>query len=63
MDGWLLAAQVRLGSVASFAQALVLTRRKLSWLDEIRARRTGANHWLRKPLHPTELAQVLQQFG
>lgn len=63
MDGWLLAAQVRPGRVAALAQALVLTRRKLSWLDEVRARRTGASHWLRKPLHPIELAQVLQQFG
>ena len=63
MDGWLLAAKVRPGGVSALAQSLVLTRRKLSWLDEIRARRTGANHWLRKPLHPTELAQVLQQVS
>ena len=63
MDGWLLAAKVRPGGVSALAQSLVLTRRKLSWLDEIRARRTGANHFLRKPLHPIELAQVLQQVG
>ena len=59
MDGWLLAAKVRLPGGPSLAESLVLTRRKLSWLDQIRARRTGANHWLRKPLHPVELAQVL----
>lgn len=63
MNGWLLAAKVRPGGVPALAQSLVLTRRKLSWLDEIRARRIGANHWLRKPLHPIELAQVLQQVG
>lgn len=63
MDGWLLAAKVRPGGVSAHAQSLVLTRRKLSWLDEIRARRTGANHFLRKPLHPIELAQVLQKVG
>ena len=63
MDGWLLAAKVRPGGVSAHAKSLVLTRRKLSWLDEIRARRTGADHFLRKPLHPIELAQVLQQVG
>ena len=63
MDGWLLAAKVRPRGVSALAQSLVLTRRKLSWLDEIRARRTGANHFLRKPLHPIELAQVLQKVG
>ena len=63
MDGWLLAAKVRPGGGSANAKSLVLTRRKLSWLDEIRARRTGANHFLRKPLHPIELAQVLQQVG
>ncbi len=63
MDGWRLAAKVRPGGVTALAKSLVLTRRKPSWLDEIRARRTGANHFLRKPLHPTELAQVLQQVG
>jgi CheY-like chemotaxis protein len=63
MDGWLLAAKVRLGGGPSLAESLVLTRRKLSWLDEIRARRTGANHWLCKPLHPIELAQVLRQVS
>ena len=63
MDGWLLAAKVRPGGVSALAQSLVLTRRKLSWLDEIRARRTGANHWLRKPLHPVELAHALQQVS
>jgi CheY-like chemotaxis protein len=62
MDGWLLAAKVRLGG-PSLPESLVLTRRKLSWLDEIRARRTGASHWLRKPLHPIELAQVLRDVG
>ena len=61
MDGWLLAAKVRLSGGPALAKSLVLTRHKLSWLDEIRARRTGANHCLRKPLHPVELAQVLHQ--
>ena len=60
MSGWSLAAKVRPGEKTELPQSLVLTRRKLSWLDEVRARRTGANHLLRKPLHPTELAQVLQ---
>ena len=63
MDGWSLAANVRPAAVSALAQSLVLTRRKLSWLDEIRARRTGANHWLRKPLHPVELAHALQQVS
>ena len=63
MNGWSLAAKVRLGGKIALTESLVLTRRKLSWLDEIRARRTGANHWLRKPLHPIELAQVLQQVS
>jgi CheY-like chemotaxis protein len=63
MDGWLLASKVRLSGGPSLAESLVLTRRKLSWLDQIRARRAGANHWLRKPLHPIELAQVLHQVG
>jgi CheY-like chemotaxis protein len=63
MEGWLLAAQVRLSGGSSLAETLVLTRRKLSWLDEIRARRAGANHWLRKPLHPIELAKVLHQVS
>lgn len=63
MDGWLLAAKVRLAGGPSLAESLVLTRRKLSWLDEIRARRAGASHWLRKPLHPIELAQVLHQVS
>ena len=63
MDGWLLAAKVRLGGGPSLAESLVLTRSKLSWLDEIRARRAGANYWLRKPLHPIELAQVLRDIG
>ena len=63
MNGWLLAAKVRLGGKTAPTESLVLTRRKLSWLDELRARRTGANHCLRKPLHPVELAQVLQQVG
>ena len=60
MNGWSLAGKVRPGENTDLPQSLVLTRRKPSWLDEIRARRTGANHLLRKPLHPTELAQVLQ---
>lgn len=63
MNGWLLAAKIRLGGKTAPTESLVLTRRKLSWLDELRARRTGANHCLRKPLHPVELAQVLQQVG
>jgi CheY-like chemotaxis protein len=63
MDGWVLASKVRLGGGPSLTEFLVLTRRKLSWLDEIRARRTGANHWLRKPLHPIELAHVLHQVS
>jgi CheY-like chemotaxis protein len=63
MDGWLLASKVRQAGGPALAESLVLTRRKLSWLDEIRARRTGANHWLRKPLHPIELAQVLHQIS
>jgi CheY-like chemotaxis protein len=63
MDGWSLAAKVRATGGAPLAESLVLTRQKLSWLDEIRARRTGASHWLRKPLHPIELAQVLQKVS
>ena len=63
MDGWLLAAQVRRGGDPSLPETLVLTRRNLSWLDEIRARRTGARYWLRKPLHPIELAHVLRDVG
>lgn len=63
MDGWQLAAKVRLGGGPALAESLVLTRRKLSWLDEIRARRTGAKHCLLKPLHPIELAQVLRQVS
>jgi CheY-like chemotaxis protein len=63
MDGWLLASKVRLAGRPALAESLVLTRHKLSWLDEIRARRTGANHCLCKPLHPIELAQVLHQLS
>jgi CheY-like chemotaxis protein len=63
MDGWMVAAKVRLGGGHSLAESLVLTRHRLSWLDEIRARRTGADHWLRKPLHPIELAQVLNRIS
>ena len=63
MNGWSLAAKVRPGEKTDLPQSLVLTRRKVSWLDEIRARRTGATQLLRKPLHPTELAQVLQQVS
>jgi CheY-like chemotaxis protein len=63
MDGWLLASKVRLAGGPALAESLVLTRHKLSWLDEIRARRTGAKHCLRKPLHPIELAQVLHQVS
>jgi DNA-binding response OmpR family regulator len=63
MDGWLLAGKVRLANGPTLAESLVLTRRKLSWLDAIRARRTGVNHLLRKPLHPIELAQVLNKVS
>jgi CheY-like chemotaxis protein len=63
MDGWLLAEKVRVSRGQTLAESLVLTRHKLSWLDEIRARRSGACHCLRKPLHPIELAQVLRQVG
>jgi len=63
MDGWLLAAKVCPGGVSALAKSLVVTRRKLSWLDKIRARRTGATHFLRKPLNPIELAHVLQRVG
>lgn len=63
MNGWSLAAKIRAGGQAALTESLVLTRRRLTWLDGIRARRTGANHLLRKPLHPTELAQVLQQVS
>jgi CheY-like chemotaxis protein len=63
MDGWSLASKVRLAGGPALAESLVLTRRKLSWLDEIRARRAGARYCLRKPLHPIELAQVLHQIS
>lgn len=63
MNAWLLAAKVCVGGPAALTESLVLTRHKLTWLDELRARRTGAHHCLRKPLHPTELAQALQQPG
>lgn len=63
MNGWSLAAKIRADGQAAPAESLVLTRRRLTWLDEIRARRTGASHWLCKPLHPIELAQVLQQVS
>ncbi len=63
MDGWLLAARVRPDEKTDLPQSLVLTRRKVSWLDEIRARRTGASRLLRKPLHPIELAHALQQMS
>jgi CheY-like chemotaxis protein len=63
MDGWLLARKVRLSRAPTLAESLVLTRRKLSWLDELRARHSGASHCLRKPLHPMELAQVLRQVS
>ena len=63
MDGWMLAAQVRLSGGPSLAESLVLTRHKLSWLDEIRARRAGADHWLCKPLHPVELAKALRKIN
>ena len=63
MDGWQLATKVRPGGGTGGTESLVLTRRKLSWLDEIRARRLGARQALRKPLHPIELAQVLQRIG
>jgi CheY-like chemotaxis protein len=63
MDGWRLAEKVRLNRVPALAESLVLTRRKLSWLDELRARRSGACRCLGKPLHPIELAQVLRQIS
>ena len=63
MNGWSLAAKIRAGGQVALTESLVLTRRRLTWLDGIRARRTGANHLLRKPLNPTELAQVLQQVS
>jgi len=64
MDGWQLAGKVRPGPAPTLAESLlILTRRKLSWLDELRARRSGASHCLCKPLHPIELAQVLRQVS
>ena len=63
MNGWSLAAKIRADGQAALTESLVLTRRRLTWLDEIRARRSGVNHLLLKPLHPIELAQVLQQVG
>lgn len=63
MNGWSLAAKVSPGGKTALAESLVLIRRKLSWLDGIRARRAGASHLLRKPLQPVELAQVLQQVS
>jgi CheY-like chemotaxis protein len=63
MNGWQLANKVRPGGSTGGTESLVLTRHKLSWMDEFRARRTGADHWLRKPLHPIELAQVLHKVS
>lgn len=64
IEGWQLAAKVgAAGGRPALADSIILTRRKLSWLDELRARRVGAVHCLRKPLHPIELGQVLRSLG
>ena len=64
IEGWQLAAKVgAAGGRPALADSIVLTRHKMSWLDELRARRLGAAHCLRKPLHPVELAQVLRSLN
>jgi CheY-like chemotaxis protein len=61
IEGWQLAAKVgAAGGRPALADSMILTRHKLSWLDELRARRVGAIHCLRKPLHPVELGQMLR---
>lgn len=64
IEGWQLAAKVgAAGGRPALAASIILTRHKLSWLDELRARRVGAAHCLRKPLHPLKLGQILRSLG
>ena len=64
MDGWQLASHVGMSdSRCALADHLLVTRHKLSWMDELKSRRAGASHCLRKPLHPVELATALRSFG
>lgn len=64
MDGWQLASHVGMSdSHRALANHLLVTRHKLSWMDELKSRRAGASHCLCKPLHPVELATALRSFG
>ncbi len=64
MDGWQLATRVGVSDDRrALADHLMVTRRKLSWLDELKSRRVGAQHCLRKPLHPIELATALRSLA
>jgi CheY-like chemotaxis protein len=63
MDGWQLATRIGVADGRrALARHLMVTRGKLSWMDELKSRRVGAQHCLRKPLHPVELATALRSL-